>query len=72
LHNAGARDQSAGEIMPHMHEYRAVFKCCNCHWDNDQTIEENDAAKPPEKHVDVDCWHCGSSNDVVVKLSESN
>ena len=56
--------------MPHPHEYRAVFKCANCNWDNDQTIEEDDEKKPPEKRVAVDCWHCGWSNDVTVALSE--
>jgi hypothetical protein len=56
--------------MPHFHEYRALFKCANCHWDNDQTIEEDDERKPVEKHVAVDCWHCGWSNEVMVKLAE--
>ncbi len=56
--------------MPHFHEYRALFKCVNCHWDNDQTIEEDDEKKPPQKEVAVDCWRCGCSNEVVVKLSE--
>jgi hypothetical protein len=57
--------------MRHLHEYKAVFTCGNCHWENDQTIEEDDAAKPPEKTVAVDCWHCGWSNEVVVKLAET-
>jgi hypothetical protein len=56
--------------MPHFHEYHALFKCTNCHWDNDQTIEEDDEKKPPEKQVAIDCWHCGCSNEVTVKLSE--
>jgi hypothetical protein len=49
-----------------MHEYQAIFKCSNCHWDNDQTVEEPDKAK--EKHLAIDCWHCVCSNDVKVKL----
>jgi hypothetical protein len=49
-------------------EYQAVFKCCNCHWDNDQTIEEEDKAR--EKLLAIDCYHCGASNDVTVKLVE--
>jgi hypothetical protein len=56
--------------MPHLHEYHAVFKCANCHWDNDQTIEEDDEQKPREKRVAVDCWHCGWSNEVTVALTE--
>lgn len=57
--------------MRHTHEYHAVFKCENCHWDNDQMIEEDDEAKPPQKALAIDCWHCGASNDVVVKLAEN-
>ena len=56
--------------MPHLHEYRAVFNCENCHWENDQTIEEDDEAKPPAKQLAIDCWHCGWSNEVTVKLAE--
>jgi hypothetical protein len=56
--------------MPHFHEYRALFKCENCHWDNDQTIEEDDERKPPQKHLAIDCWHCGCSNEVTVTLAE--
>jgi len=56
--------------VPHNHEYRAVFKCSNCRWDNDQTIEEDDASKPPEKKLEIDCWHCGCSNEVVVTLAD--
>ena len=56
--------------MDHCHEYRAVFTCANCRWDNDQTIEEDDEAKLPEKTVAVDCWHCGWSNEVVIKLAD--
>ena len=55
--------------MRHWHEYRAVFKCENCHWDNDQMVEEDDEAKPQEKQLAIDCWHCGCSNEVVVKLA---
>lgn len=55
--------------MPHFHEYRALFKCINCHWDNDQMIEEDDENKPQEKQLAIDCWHCGCSNDVVVVLA---
>jgi hypothetical protein len=58
------------KAMPH--EYKAVFTCCNCHWENDQTIEEDDTAKPREKQVAIDCWHCGWSNEITVKLAESN
>jgi hypothetical protein len=56
--------------MPHYHEYRAVFKCQGCHWDNDQTIDEDDESKPKQKEVTIDCWHCGHSNDVIVTLAE--
>jgi hypothetical protein len=59
-----------GQIMQHYHEYRAVFTCSNCRWDNDQTIEEKDDAKPPQKKLAIDCWHCGWSNEVVVTLAE--
>ena len=58
--------------MPHLHEYRALFKCTNCRWDNDQTIEEDDEKKPREKRVAIDCWHCGWSNEVTVALTEQN
>ena len=54
-----------------MHEYRAVFKCENCHWDNDQMIEEDDEKKPPKKELAIDCWHCGYSNEVEVTLAEN-
>jgi len=57
-------------VMSDYHEYRAVFTCDNCHWENDQTIEEDEPKKPPQKKVAVDCWHCGFSNDVVVRLAE--
>jgi hypothetical protein len=51
-----------------MHEYVAIFKCVNCRWDNDQTIEEPDRTQ--EKQLAIDCWHCGCSNEVTVKLVE--
>ena len=54
-----------------MHEYKAAFKCSNCHWDNDQDIEEDDDKRPREKLLAIDCWHCGCSNEVTVKLIES-
>jgi len=54
-----------------MHEYKAAFKCSNCHWDNDQDIEEDDDKKPREKVLAIDCWHCGCSNEVTVKLIEA-
>ena len=55
--------------MPHMHEYRAIFKCQGCNWDNDQTVEEPDEPPPAEKKIEIDCWHCGHHNvDIVVKL----
>jgi hypothetical protein len=62
---AATPDRSEGTAM---HEYVAIFKCSNCRWDNDQTIEEPDKTK--EKQLAIDCWHCGCSNEVVVKLVE--
>ncbi len=54
-----------------MQDYQAVFNCCSCHSDNDQIVEEPDAVPagttPPEKKIEVDCWRCGCTNEVVVK-----